>query len=314
MARKPRLHVPGGLYHVILRGNARQAIFLSPQDRHYFYELMAEGVARFGYRVHAFCLMTNHLHLALQAGEQSLSAGMQNLAFRYTRYLNARLKRVGHLFQGRFKAYLVDRDRYGLALVRYIHLNPVRARLVKHPSVYAYSSHRAYLGREDLPWLTTEWVLGQFASRINIARPRYAGFIDQGKAEGHNATFYGGKADSRVVGEEDFVRTILKPNPDPDRRRTPQVREIITYVCHLYRLREKHVLATGRARRPAAARALVAWLALKTNAASLTTLACSFGRDISTLSHAHSRLEERSRKSSTFAKALGRHVYAISQA
>jgi putative transposase len=312
MARKPRLHVPGGLYHVILRGNARQAIFLSPQDRHYFYDLMAEGVARFGYRVHAFCLMTNHLHLALQSGEQSLSTGMQNLAFRYTRYLNARLKRVGHLFQGRFKAYLVDRDRYGLALVRYIHLNPVRARLVKHPSVYAYSSHRAYLGREILPWLTTEWILGQFASRINIARPRYAGFIDQGKAEGHNAAFYGGKADSRVVGEEDFVRTILKPNPD--RRRTPQVREIITYVCRLHRLGEKQVLATSRARRPAAARALVAWLALKTNAASLTTLARTFGRDISTLSHAHSRFEERSRKSSTFAKALARHLYAISQA
>ena len=312
MARKPRLHVPGGLYHVILRGNARQDIFFAPQDRHRFYELLAEGVARFGYRVHAFCLMTNHLHLALQAGDRPLSAGVQNLAFRYTRHINGRLKRVGHLFEGRFKAYLVDRDRYGLALVRYIHLNPVRARMVKQPAAYAYSSHRGYLGREDLPWLTTDWVLGQFGSRIGVARTRLARFINEGKAEGHNAAFYGGQVDSRIVGEEDFVRAILKPKPN--RRRTPPIREVVTYVSHRYRLNEKELLAAGRARRPAEARALLTWLALKTQTASLTTLAQSFGRDISTLSHAVSRIEERSRRSPAFAKALRRHVYAISQA
>jgi REP element-mobilizing transposase RayT len=149
MARKPRLHVSGGLYHVILRGNARQDVFFSPGDRHFFYELLAEGVIRFGYRVHAFCLMPNHLHLALQVGDLELSAGMQNLSFRYTRYLNTRLKRVGHVFQRRFKAFLVDQDRYGLALVRYLHLNPVRARTVRQPGAYAWSSHRAYLGEED---------------------------------------------------------------------------------------------------------------------------------------------------------------------
>src|SRR5712691_2327064 len=178
MARKPRLHVPGGLYHVCLRGNARQDVFFVPEDRHYFYGLLAEGVTRFGYRVHAFCLMTNHLHLALQAGESSLSAGMQNLAFRYTRYLNTRLKRVGHVFQGRFKAYLVDQDRYGLTLVRYIHLNPVRAGMVRTPGAYAFSSHRAYLGREAVPWLTTDWVLGQFGSRAGVAQARFSAFVE----------------------------------------------------------------------------------------------------------------------------------------
>jgi len=151
MARKPRLHVPGGLYHVILRGNARQDIFFAPRDRTLFYELLQEGVTRFGYRVHAFCLMTNHVHLALQTGDQVLSAGMQNLSFRYARYANQRLDRVGHLFQGRFKAFLVDQDAYGLALVRYIHLNPVRARLVSQAAAYPWSSHRAYLGDQKLP-------------------------------------------------------------------------------------------------------------------------------------------------------------------
>ena len=312
MARKPRLHVPGGIYHVILRGNARQDIFFAAEDRTRFYELIEEGVSRFGYRVHAFCLMTNHLHLALQAGEQPISAGMQNLAFRYTRHINARRKRAGHLFEGRFKAFLVDKDRYGLTLVRYIHLNPVRARMVRQPSAYAYSSHRAYLGDEALPWLTTDWVLGQFGARIGLARSRYTRFVNEGKAEGHNETFYGGQADSRVVGEEDFVKAILQSKPP--RQRAPRMTTLLAHVCRNYRLHEKALLAQGRARLPAEARAVAAWLALKTKAASLTSLAQMFGRDISTLSHALSRLEERSRKSAAFARDLKRHLYAISQA
>lgn len=312
MARKPRLHVSGGLYHVILRGNAREDIFFKQEDRQRFYELLAEGVERYGYRVHAFCLMTNHLHLALQAGDRPLSVGMQNLAFRYTRYLNARLKRIGHLFEGRFKAYLVDRDAYGLALIRYIHLNPVRARMVRQPTAYPYSSHRAYLGRDDLPWLTTDWVLGQFGSRAGLARSRYARFVNDGKAKGHNEAFYGGESDSRIVGEEDFVRAVLKP--EPKRPKAPSIEELVAHVCRRHKLTEKELLAAGRARLPAEARALLAWLALRTQAAPLTQLAQLFRRDISTLSHAVSRLEERSRKSSTFARALNRHIYAISQA
>ena len=114
-------------------------------DRSFFYRLLEEGTRRFDYRVHAFCLMNNHLHLAMQAGEQPLSKGVQNLSFRYTRHINRRLDRVGHLFQGRYKALLVDEQSYGLELVRYIHLNPVRAQLVRDPARYAYSGHLGYL-------------------------------------------------------------------------------------------------------------------------------------------------------------------------
>ena len=312
MARKPRLHVSGGLYHVILRGNARQDVFFSPADRRYFHELMAEGVERFGYRVHAFCLMTNHLHLALQAGEQPLSAGLQNLAFRYTRYLNARLKRVGHLFGGRFKAFLVDQDRYALALVRYIHLNPVRAGMVKTPLAYAYSSHRAYLGQEQLPWLTTDWVLGQFGARNSAARTRYARFVNDAITEGHSEVFYGGQADARIVGEADFVKTILKSKVK--RAKAPALEDLVAYVRPRYQLTQAALLAPGRARQPAQARALVCWLAIKTQAASLTALAHAFKRDISTLSHAVSRLDARSRTDAAFADMLDRHLNAISQA
>ena len=312
MARKPRLHVPGGLYHVILRGNARQDVFFSVADRLAFYELLAEGVSRFGYRVHAFCLMTNHVHLALQAGASPLSTGMQNLSFRYTRYLNKVRNRVGHVFQGRYKAYLVDQDAYGLELVRYIHLNPVRARMVREPAAYRWSSQRAYLGREKLSWLTTDWVLGQFASRLVTARARFAAFVSQGKHGGHSELFYGGKADERVVGDEDFVNTLpIAPTPQS---RAPALSELIDYVCRIHKLDEPALRAPGRARVPAQARTLIAWLAVQTRTATLEEIARRFNRSASTLSHLVTRLERLSNNSPDIKEALRKHLYAVIQA
>lgn len=312
MARKPRLHLPGGLYHVILRGNARQNVFFIPADRAFFYDLFSEGVTRFGYRVHAYCLMTNHVHLALQAGEQSLSQGMQNLSFRYTRYLNTRLERSGHVFQGRFKAYLVDQDAYGLELMRYIHLNPVRARMVKTPEAYRWSSHRAYLGEQPLPWLTTDWVLAQFGASMGIARRRFAAFVMAGSAEGHSERFYGGQFDNRVIGEEAFVNKVLPKAPEPTSR--PTLYAIVEQVCTSASLDEAQLRERGKARTPARARAIVGWIALQSGAATLTEVASLFDRDVSTLSHAIAALEQRSRNSESFANALNQQLYAICHA
>ena len=158
MARKPRVHCPGALYHVMLRGNGGQEIFFSQEDRFRFYLLVQEDIERYGHKVHAFCLMTTHVHLAIQVGEIGLPRIIQNLAFRYTRWGNWRQSRTGHLFQGRYKAVLVDADTYLLELTRYIHLNPVRSGIVRIPEDYPWSGHRAYLGLETIPWLTTEWV------------------------------------------------------------------------------------------------------------------------------------------------------------
>jgi putative transposase len=312
MARKPRLHAPGGLYHVILRGNARQDVFFTAADRQYFYDLLAEGVTRFGYRVHAFCLMTNHLHLALQAGELSLSRGMQNLSFRYTRYLNTRLKRVGHVFQGRFKAFLVDQDRYGLALVRYIHLNPVRAGMVRLASAYAFSSHRAYLGREVLPWLSTDWVLGQFATRQSTARERFAAYVHAGREDGHLPLFYGGQDDSRVVGEVDFLTGVLKSSERPVK--PPALPRLIEHVCRASGLRPADLRAPGRNRHLAQARTLVAWLAVQARSCTIATVAHHFSRDPSTLSHLVARLEKASRSSVTVSETLRKHLNTVIQA
>jgi len=110
MARKPRIHLPGGFYHVMLRGNAGQDIFLTDEDRYHFYLLMQEGVERFAHRIHAFCCMSNHIHLVIQVADISLSRIMQNLSFRHTQWMNKKQRRTGHLFQGRYKAILVDAD------------------------------------------------------------------------------------------------------------------------------------------------------------------------------------------------------------
>ncbi|MGH8612467.1 MAG: transposase [Gammaproteobacteria bacterium] len=295
-----------------LRGNAQQDIFFTSSDRGVFYELMADGVSRFGFRIHAFCLMTNHVHLVIQVGEVPLSVGMQNLAFRYTQYVNRRLKRVGHLFQGRFKAYLVDQDRYGLQLVRYIHLNPVRADMVKSPEAYAWSSHRAYLGREALCWLTTDWVLGQFGARAGVARSRFAKFVDTARAEGHSKVFYGGKADTRVVGEEDFLKKVIKPVGRT--LRPPPFAKIVAYVCGTQTLTLDALRAPGRNRRAASARALSAWLAIRLRACTLVEVAEHFSRSPSTLSHLVANLEKLSHSSESHAEALRKHLYAIMQA
>jgi len=312
MARKPRLHVPGGLYHVILRGNARQNVFFTAADRKYFFNLLAEGVVRFGYRVHAFCLMTNHLHLALQVSDIELSAGMQNLSFRYTRYLNTRRGQVGHVFDGRFKAFLVDQDRYGLALVRYLHLNPVRAKIVRTPDAYTWSSHRAYLGEEDLPWLTTDWLLGQFGERIGPARQRFAMFVDNGVRDGHSDIFYGGRADGRVVGEEDFLKKVLPRREAKDK--PPSLKRIVAYVCDGYGITEGALKAAGKGRQAAQARALIGWLAVRFRACPLTEVAEHFSRSPSTFSHLVANLEKLSHSSGKGAEALRKHIYAIMQA
>ncbi len=299
MARKPRVHYPGGVYHVMLRGNGGQPIFFSDEDRCRFYLLLQEGTARFDYRVHGFCLMGNHVHLAIQVSEVPLSKSMQNLSFRYTRWINQHQQRFGHLFQGRYHALLVDQDSYLLELVRYIHLNPVRTGLVKHPQKYPWSGHRAYLNLETIPWLTTDWVLSQFDHRSKRARKRYERFVTKGVGSEQPTPFHrGGDVDTRVLGEETFVNQVLSraitPVPKP-----PSLESIIQRICQAYGLSETQLTAIGQHRLPARARALAGYIAVQTGAASLTGVATRFQRDVATLSIGVRRLTDKLRAAPT---------------
>ncbi len=284
MARKPRVHFPTALYHVMLRGNGGQDIFFEDADRFRFCLLLQEGVERYGHRIHAFCLMSNHVHLLVQVGETPLSRIMQNLSFRYTRWLNWRRNSSGHLFQGRFKAVLVDADSYLLELARYIHLNPVRAGLVQTPEDYPWSGHRAFLGSETVPWLTTDLLLAQFGKNKSRARRVYEKFVKRDQESGRRNEFHDGAAvDSRILGDDAFVdRVLIQANESP--KRHISLDEIITRVCRTSGVDPKDLTASGKNRQFSEARGLVAWLILETGNGTIAELARLTGRDASTLS------------------------------
>lgn len=288
MARKPRIHYSGACYHVILRGNAKQDIFHGDEDRLRFYLLMQEGTERYGHRIHAFCLMTNHVHLLVQVANVPLPRIMQNLTFRYTRWANWQQGKSGHLFQGRYKAILVDADAYLLELVRYLHLNPVRAEIAADPITYPWSSHRAYSGQETIPWLCTDTVLSNFAKRAETARKKFEAFVEDGLKEGHRPEFHGhGGADSRLLGDDAFVESVLNSN-DEEPPRKISIETLAAAVCRYYGA-AKEELKDGT-RRAAHLRAMASWLVLDAEGCTLSALAGLTGRDISSLSSAVQRL------------------------
>lgn len=297
-----------------MRGNARQDIFFDEADRYRFYLLLQEGIERYGHRIHAFCLMTNHIHLAIQVGKVSLSRIMQNLTFRYTRWINWRQQRSGHLFQGRFKAVLVDADSYLLELTRYIHLNPVRAKMVQPPEEYPWSGHRAYLGLETIPWLTTDWVLSQFARKSEKARLEYRKFVDEGKGEGHLQEYHSGSAnDSRVLGDDAFIDKVLAHAEARPRQRII-LDDIIRSVCRKYEIEENDLKAPGKYRKNSEARGMVAWLILETGEAKLSELSSYTGRDVSTLSSAAKAVQLRAKSDQCLAdsmRAIKKSLYLI---
>ena len=229
--------------------------------------------------------------MALQVGDIPLSRIMQNLALRYTTWINRKNRRTGHLFQGRYKAILLDADSYLLELVRYIHLNPVRAGLVMLPEEYLWSGHRAYLGKEELPWLTSEWVLSHFSAKVSVAQKGYEAFVADGKDEPRRPEFHSGSKEGRILGDDCFAdEALLKAN---QRRQRPAALEVIlNAVCRYYELTRSELSAAGKARPNAEARAVSALLVRESTHHTLTELGMLLNREVATLSQAARRLAE----------------------
>lgn len=199
MARRPRVFGPQVLYHVIARGNHRQVTFRTPADYQAYLERLGRYLQTCQVRLWAYCLMPNHVHLLAETGTQPLSTFMQRLQQSYTQYFNRTHRKVGHLFQGRYKAIVCEKDRYLLGLIRYLHLNPVRAKLVKQPDAYAYSGHRAYLTGQGTAVLDPAPGLAVFGG---VAA--YRQFVREGMGEGHQADYYE-VTDQRFLGPARFV-------------------------------------------------------------------------------------------------------------
>ena len=206
MSRPIRIEFPDALYHVTARGDRREDIFEDDQDRGTFLSTLEQVIGQFNWICHAWCLMDNHYHLLIQTPDGNLSKGMRQLNGVYTQASNRRHRRVGHLFQGRFKAILVDSDAYLLELSRYVVLNPVRAGMVKKPEAWPWSSYRASVGLEPAaPWLAVDGLLAQFAKQRSLAQQRYAQFV----AEGIKAPSPWSNLRAQVfLGDEQFVHRM----------------------------------------------------------------------------------------------------------
>ncbi|UCD78449.1 MAG: transposase [Desulfobacterales bacterium] len=228
MARPLRVEYPGAVYHVINRGNAGEKLFKNDRDREKFLVYLEKAVERFSLKIHAYCLMKNHFHILLETPLPNLSQSIQWINVSYAGYFNRKHHRSGHLFQGRFKSILVDADEYLKQLSRYIHLNPVRAKIVQRPDEYQWSSYPAFVGKTKQPeWMETDWLLSQFGTKKKHAVKNYKNFVenvDIQSLENPAKDLAGGF----ILGNPDFVNWIKETflSNQSGEKEIPQLRKL----------------------------------------------------------------------------------------
>lgn len=268
MARQLRIHFQGAVYHVTSRGNERKPIVRSDEDRVLFLEVLAQTVEEYQVVCHSWVLMDNHYHLLLETPEANLSKALRHLNGVYTQKFNRRHKRTGHLFQGRYKAILVQKGAHLLELCRYVVLNPVRAKMVKHPKEWKWSSYRTTAGMApNEAWLEIDWVLGQFGAKRLKAQKQYEKFVKEGmKApkspwEEVKGIYYGGdELKKQLKGllrkKEDleiplYHRRLEKSAPE----------KILERIARVYRVKVSELLKVTR--KPNEGRDVAVWLLRK---------------------------------------------------
>ena len=208
MARPLRITYPGAFYHVTSRGNERKDIFKSKRDRERFLEYLESATQRYNAVIHVYCMMDNHYHLLLETPSGNLPQIMRHLNGAYTTYFNVKRKRSGHLFQGRYKAILVDIDEYAKELSRYIHLNPVRAKMVAIPEAYTWSSYQFYIGKQKSPeWLYIDFILSYFGKKVSIAQNNYQQFVTEIISKKYDSPL-DDVISSTLLGSPDFIAFI----------------------------------------------------------------------------------------------------------
>ena len=257
MARPLRVEYPGAYYHVINRGNYREKIFKNDRDREKFLEYLEKAGERFSIVFHTYCLMSNHFHLLVETPEANLSAAMQWINVSYATYFNRKGGRHGHLFQGRFKAILIDADEYLKHLSRYIHLNPVRAKMVSTSSEYKWSSYPAFIGKIKAPqFLEVNWLLSSFGKRKKEARQNYKDFVegvDIKTLENPNRWV----TEGFILGDSNFVDWIKSNflSARQDEKEIPQLKKlkprvsletIVNAVCEEFDCNQEQIITKGR--------------------------------------------------------------------
>jgi putative transposase len=240
MPRHPRVHAEGLLYHVMARGNDGQKIFLGESDYQAFLEALRTVRQRYPFSLYGYALMPNHFHLLLEVHRFPTARILQSLLTGYAQRFNKIHHRRGHLFEGRYKAIVCDRDSYLLELVRYIHLNPVRASLVKQPGKWQWSGHGEYLGKEKRGLIDSGPVMGQLRTAAS-----YEAFIRAGAKVNYRAEWHPGDG-APFLGPERFVKKIAKEPVPPSSSRRATLRDLLKSVAAKSGLSAEILLRKGR--------------------------------------------------------------------
>jgi REP element-mobilizing transposase RayT len=294
MPRKARIDAPGALHHVIVRGIEKKAIFKDRFDRTNFVKRLGTILSETDTPCYAWVLMRNHVHLLLKTGLTPIATVMRRLLTGYAQQFNRRHNRHGHLFQNRYKSILCQEDVYLTELVRYIHLNPLRANVVKHLKMlcqYVWCGHSALMGKVQYEWQDTDYVLRLFGDKAGAARKAYAAFVARGQHQGRQPNLVGGglirsvggwqalrdyqsegirvKGDERILGDSDFVENVLQEANEELAQRTllqatgPDLEQLIKKVATYHHIEIAVLKTATKARKVSLARSLICYLAVR---------------------------------------------------
>jgi REP element-mobilizing transposase RayT len=308
MPRKSRIDAPGALHHIIARGIERRKIFWDDADRDNFLERLGRILEESQTACYAWALIPNHFHLLLRTGGTSISTVMRRLLTGYAVSFNIRHRRQGHLFQNRYKSILCQENRYLLELVRYIHLNPLRAKVVKEVKAlnkYRYGGHSCLLGKFDHSWQDTDYILRVFGSKHTTAINSYRQYVQKGISQGKRADLVGGglirsvggwsalkalrrsdayqKGDERILGDGDFVKRALSLAQEHLERKFELNRQgycfekVVDRVAELLKISKDQVLAAGKYKQAVEARSMVCYWAARELGTGQSELARRFG-------------------------------------
>jgi len=308
MPRKARIDAPGALHHIICRGIERGDIFTDNADRNNFVDRFGNILSETKTPCFAWALIPNHFHLLLKTANVPIATVMKRLLTGYAVSFNRRHRRSGHLFQNRYKSILCQEDLYLMELVRYVHLNPLRANLVSKMSQldrYPYSGHSTLMGNKKNPWQDVDYVLSLFGKRVSTCRKKYRRFVEKGIEQGRQPGLTGGglvrssggwgvlksmrrmgvhlKGDERILGDSDFVESSLKAaNETMERKYQLQAAgydfdKVVDRVADLFQLKPAEILLPSKLRHRVKARSLLCFWTVKELGMSSLTIAGRLG-------------------------------------
>lgn len=325
MTRRRRIEFSGALYHIFARGNNKQVIFRDEQDYKVYINLLKKYQHRYRFILYAYTLMPNHLHLLIETSVIPLSKIMQGLQQSYTAYFHKKYKTGGHLFQGRYKAILCEKESYLLELVRYIHLNPVRGSLVQIPDYYAWSSHQVYIGKLNQSFVREDIVFKMFSKNEASAKNIYRQFINERLDKRNTDEFYK-VIDQSFLGTNEFVKRAEKVVEDKIRSQMEEINHNMQFIKDQSSIKKKSlssileiiskaveispesILSSSRSSKISDVRALFVFVSSRYAGISNESLAVFLGRSNSSISNMIRKIENKAEKDRSFCSILDKVI------